>query len=57
MTKLIKAYLGPDGKARLFRPELNVARMARSAVRAALPVSTTSIESIRQLDGLYSAFR
>jgi len=37
LIKLFKAYLGPDGKARLFRPELNVARLARSAARVALP--------------------
>ncbi|KAI0373491.1 branched-chain amino acid aminotransferase II [Pilatotrama ljubarskyi] len=32
-----KAYIGPDGEARLFRPEKNMARLARSAVRVALP--------------------
>jgi branched-chain amino acid aminotransferase len=34
----MKAYLGPDGKPRLFRPDLNMARMQRSAERVALPV-------------------
>ncbi|KAK0229369.1 aminotransferase [Armillaria nabsnona] len=33
----MKAYIGPDGKARLFRPEKNMARLARSAERCALP--------------------
>jgi len=33
-----KAYLGPDGKPRLFRPEKNMERLARSAERVALPV-------------------
>jgi branched-chain amino acid aminotransferase len=33
----MKAYLGPDGIPRLFRPQLNMERMARSAERVALP--------------------
>ncbi|KIK95988.1 hypothetical protein PAXRUDRAFT_32680 [Paxillus rubicundulus Ve08.2h10] len=33
----MKAYLGPDGKARLFRPELNMRRLEGSAARLALP--------------------
>ncbi|PKU29247.1 hypothetical protein llap_20449 [Limosa lapponica baueri] len=33
----MKAYRGVDGKIRLFRPTLNMDRMARSAIRAALP--------------------
>ncbi|PCH42999.1 branched-chain amino acid aminotransferase II [Wolfiporia cocos MD-104 SS10] len=33
----MKAYIGPDGKPRLFRPELNMARMKKSADRIALP--------------------
>ena len=33
-----QAYLGPDGEPRLFRPERNMARLARSAERVALPV-------------------
>ncbi|OCH84133.1 branched-chain amino acid aminotransferase II [Obba rivulosa] len=33
----MKAYLGPDGKARLFRPDENMARLKRSAERLALP--------------------
>lgn len=33
----MKAYLGPDGVPRLFRPKLNMERMARSAERVALP--------------------
>jgi branched-chain amino acid aminotransferase len=35
-----QAYLGPDGTPRLFRPQLNMERMVRSAERVALPVST-----------------
>ena len=38
----MKAYLGPDGEPRLFRPELNMKRMKKSAERAALPVSALS---------------
>src|ERR1700733_2329133 len=37
----MKAYLGPDGKARLFRPDMNMRRLERSCARLALPVSTT----------------
>ncbi|PPQ64055.1 hypothetical protein CVT24_008868 [Panaeolus cyanescens] len=33
----MKAYVGPNGEARLFRPDLNMARLARSAERVALP--------------------
>ncbi|PFH46896.1 hypothetical protein AMATHDRAFT_77449 [Amanita thiersii Skay4041] len=33
----MKAYRGPDGKPRLFRPEKNMERLARSAERVALP--------------------
>ncbi|KAI9572505.1 aminotransferase [Boletus coccyginus] len=33
----MKAYLGPDGKARLFRPEMNMRRLERSMARMALP--------------------
>ncbi|KAM8820563.1 branched-chain-amino-acid aminotransferase, cytosolic isoform 2-T2 [Eudromia elegans] len=33
----MKAYRGVDGKIRLFRPSLNMQRMARSARRATLP--------------------
>ncbi|KAH7884084.1 aminotransferase [Phlebopus sp. FC_14] len=33
----MKAYLGSDGKVRLFRPDLNVRRLERSAARLALP--------------------
>jgi branched-chain amino acid aminotransferase len=38
----MKAYLGPDGKARLFRPDMNMRRLERSCARLALPVSTTA---------------
>ncbi|KAJ3794629.1 aminotransferase [Lentinula aff. detonsa] len=33
----MKAYIGPDGAPRLFRPAKNMARLARSAERLALP--------------------
>ncbi|KHJ88300.1 hypothetical protein OESDEN_11908, partial [Oesophagostomum dentatum] len=33
----MKAYRGDDNKIRLFRPELNMARMRRSADRSSLP--------------------
>ncbi|KAF9449309.1 branched-chain-amino-acid transaminase [Macrolepiota fuliginosa MF-IS2] len=33
----MKAYIGPDGEARLFRPQRNMERFARSAARLALP--------------------
>ncbi|KAI0666583.1 branched-chain amino acid aminotransferase II [Trametes maxima] len=33
----MKAYMGPDGEPRLFRPEKNAARFARSAGRLGLP--------------------
>jgi branched-subunit amino acid aminotransferase/4-amino-4-deoxychorismate lyase len=36
----MKAYLGPDGKARLFRPDMNMRRLERSCARLALPVGT-----------------
>ncbi|VDM29913.1 unnamed protein product [Toxocara canis] len=35
----MKAYRGKDNKIRLFRPELNMQRMNRTAERASLPVS------------------
>lgn len=34
----MKAYNGVDGKIRLFRPDLNATRLAKSAHRSALPV-------------------
>ncbi|RDB27397.1 Branched-chain-amino-acid aminotransferase, mitochondrial [Hypsizygus marmoreus] len=33
----MKAYVGPDGEPRLFRPHKNMERLARSAERVALP--------------------
>ncbi|KAH0838812.1 aminotransferase [Lanmaoa asiatica] len=33
----MKAYIGPDGKARLFRPDMNMRRLERSVARLALP--------------------
>ncbi|KAJ7585679.1 aminotransferase [Mycena floridula] len=38
----MKAYVGDDGKPRLFRPQRNMERLARSAARIALPVRLTS---------------
>lgn len=35
-----QAYLGPNGEARLFRPQKNMERLKRSAERMALPVSS-----------------
>ncbi|KAF8698905.1 hypothetical protein AX14_001075 [Amanita brunnescens Koide BX004] len=35
----MKAYRGPDGTPRLFRPQKNMDRLSRSLQRAALPVS------------------
>jgi len=37
----MKTYLGPDGEPRLFRPDLNMARLSRSAARVALPAFDT----------------
>lgn len=34
----LKAYKGIDGKIRLFRPDMNMQRMRRTAERASLPV-------------------
>ncbi|KAI0920452.1 hypothetical protein AcV5_010181 [Taiwanofungus camphoratus] len=39
----MKAYVGPDGKPRLFRPNLNMARMKRSTDRIALPPFDTDV--------------
>lgn len=39
----MKAYRGVDGKIRLFRPSLNMDRMARSARRMTLPVCSQGI--------------
>lgn len=35
----MKAYKDENGKIRLFRPDMNMARMNRSTARIALPVS------------------
>lgn len=35
----MKAYKDEHGKIRLFRPDMNMARMNRSTARIALPVS------------------
>jgi branched-chain amino acid aminotransferase len=37
----MKAYKGVDNKVRLFRPDLNIARLSRSSARSALPVKFT----------------
>jgi branched-chain amino acid aminotransferase len=48
----MKAYKDVQGKVRLFRPDMNMARMNTSAKRIALPVSTVS--SKRQLHPSYA---
>lgn len=47
----MKAYRGPDGKVRLFRPDLNMRRLTRSAERVALPPFDTDalLELIKRL--------
>ncbi|KIK51205.1 hypothetical protein GYMLUDRAFT_50705 [Collybiopsis luxurians FD-317 M1] len=47
----MKAYIGSDGEPRLFRPDMNMARLARSAERMALPPFNTDqvLALIRQL--------
>lgn len=35
----MKAYRGVDNRIRLFRPEMNMSRMRKTAARSALPVS------------------
>ncbi|KAE9388193.1 branched-chain amino acid aminotransferase II [Gymnopus androsaceus JB14] len=47
----MKAYIGPDGEPRLFRPDMNMARLARSAERMALPPFSTDqvLALIKQL--------
>ena len=34
----MKAYRGVDDRIRLFRPEMNIARMRKTAARSSLPV-------------------
>jgi len=38
-SNIFKAYLGANGEVRLYRPDLNMRRLERSARRLALPVS------------------
>ncbi|KAJ3769939.1 aminotransferase [Lentinula raphanica] len=47
----MKAYIDPNGKPRLFRPDMNMARFARSAERMALPPFNTDqvLALIKQL--------
>ncbi|KAG5267489.1 hypothetical protein AALO_G00222320 [Alosa alosa] len=47
----MKAYRGPDNRVRLFRPELNMNRMLKSALRACLPSFDRAelLECIRKL--------
>ncbi|CAI2330914.1 unnamed protein product [Caenorhabditis sp. 36 PRJEB53466] len=47
----LKAYYGVDGKIRVFRPELNMERMRRSARRATLPDFDTK-EALLLMDEL-----
>ncbi|KAI0344018.1 branched-chain amino acid aminotransferase II [Trametopsis cervina] len=50
----MKAYMGADGKSRLFRPDMNMARMDRSRERVALPPMDTNevLAIIRRLVAL-----
>ncbi|KAI0830108.1 branched-chain amino acid aminotransferase II [Trametes gibbosa] len=47
----MKAYIGPDGEPRLFRPDKNMDRMTMSAARVALPSFDTNelLKLIRRL--------
>uniref|UniRef100_UPI00358ED98A branched-chain-amino-acid aminotransferase, cytosolic-like isoform X4 n=1 Tax=Myxine glutinosa TaxID=7769 RepID=UPI00358ED98A len=47
----MKAFYGVDGKIRMFRPQLNMARMRRTAMRACLPdfPEAELLECLRQL--------
>ncbi|KAJ3751383.1 aminotransferase [Lentinula detonsa] len=47
----MKAYIGPDGEPRLFRPDMNMMRLAKSAERMALPPFDTDqvLALIKQL--------
>ncbi|GAA6060905.1 hypothetical protein JCM10212_003939 [Sporobolomyces blumeae] len=54
----MKAYKGPDGKPRLFRPDLNMERMNRGAARMAFPtfdgeVLTEMIKKLVEIDQAY----
>jgi branched-subunit amino acid aminotransferase/4-amino-4-deoxychorismate lyase len=42
----LKAYRDDDGKITLFRPDMNMKRMNRSAARIALPVSESASEFV-----------
>lgn len=51
----LKAYSCPDGKIRLFRPDMNAARMNRSAARMCMPelpegLFETAVEALVQKD-------
>jgi branched-chain amino acid aminotransferase len=47
----IQAYMGADDKIRLFRPDMNMARMDRSRERVALPPMNT-VEVLRLIQRL-----
>ena len=51
MHLVVQAYIGPDGKPRLFRPKMNMQRMEMSAGRVALPPFDTNelLKLIKQL--------
>ncbi|KGL81653.1 Branched-chain-amino-acid aminotransferase, cytosolic, partial [Tinamus guttatus] len=49
----MKAYRGVDGKIRLFRPSLNMERMARSARRATLPVRSQGTAPSRPKENIF----
>lgn len=53
----MKAYKDKDGKIRLFRPDMNMARMNRSAHRIALPVSLNEPRiGMVQMDVIFDAW-
>jgi branched-subunit amino acid aminotransferase/4-amino-4-deoxychorismate lyase len=47
----MKAYFQDNGTIRLFRPDMNMARMNRSAARILLPVSIFLLKSFRNATG------
>lgn len=47
---LRQAYLGADGKVRLFRPQKNMERLARSASKLALPVRAFTVTNSTSWD-------
>lgn len=52
----LKAYRDEDGKITLFRPDMNMKRMNRSAARIALPVRihTNELPDVTLFNGLFA---